>query len=605
MSIDKKRNSNSIFLTTVLAAFSVGACSESTTRMRSGDPNFQWPKARLAAGPVETFVSCDEISEHVRSIVGVRSRGNGNHGRPSAASAARARPAAPMSTSSSSEILGNRQEAGVAETDLIAVGEKQIVVARGNKLTFLRRSDLSKVGELHQKTGQQIAGMYIDAGRLVVVVNQSSVVNGWASQSGSSVSIFELADNAKPSLIIEKHFQQPVSQSRVTHGHLIAMFNVGLTGDEKPEGTQIAGIECGIIAKPQINPNDLSLTKVLSMDVHAPEKPASVIGVFAAGRMIYMNEENLYVTEAIHNDVTGIHKIRFDSSSGTLQLSASGKAPGKLQDAFAMREVTLAGSSYLVLATNSELKPQVDAAMGGWSDRPVIGASFQRPGGRANNLFIIKQDGTKLVETGSITGIAPGEDIKAVRYVDEMAYMVTFRQIDPLFAISMTDPAAPKILGELKVPGFSEYLHPVAEGRLLGVGIEQNMMGGGITEEVKISLFDTSKADELKEVSTLKRQGSSEANQDYKAFMYDPETKIAFVPVDGGAMILDVGSDKVTEIEFITQLGFIRRAFKFDGFLFTVSTDQIVARDLKNPATIIKKSSANFWPVESERAGLN
>lgn len=605
MSIDKKRNSNSIFLTTVLAAFSVGACSESTTRMRSGDPNFQWPKARLAAGPVETFVSCDEISEHVRSIVGVRSRGNGNHGRPSAASAARARPAAPMSTSSSSEILGNRQEAGVAETDLIAVGEKQIVVARGNKLTFLRRSDLSKVGELHQKTGQQIAGMYIDAGRLVVVVNQSSVVNGWASQSGSSVSIFELADNAKPSLIIEKHFQQPVSQSRVTHGHLIAMFNVGLTGDEKPEGTQIAGIECGIIAKPQINPNDLSLTKVLSMDVHAPEKPASVIGVFAAGRMIYMNEENLYVTEAIHNDVTGIHKIRFDSSSGTLQLSASGKAPGKLQDAFAMREVTLAGSSYLVLATNSELKPQVDAAMGGWSDRPVIGASFQRPGGRANNLFIIKQDGTKLVETGSITGIAPGEDIKAVRYVDEMAYMVTFRQIDPLFAISMTDPAAPKILGELKVPGFSEYLHPVAEGRLLGVGIEQNMMGSGITEEVKISLFDTSKADELKEVSTLKRQGSSEANQDYKAFMYDPETKIAFVPVDGGAMILDVGSDKVTEIEFITQLGFIRRAFKFDGFLFTVSTDQIVARDLKNPATIIKKSSANFWPVESERAWLN
>ena len=87
--------------------------------------------------------------------------------------------------------------------------------------------------------------------------------------------------------------------------------------------------------------------------------------------------------------------------------------------------------------------------------------------------------------------------------------------------------------------------------------------------------------------------------------MYDPETKIAFVPVDGGAMILYVGSDKVTEIEFITLLGFIRRAFKFDGFLFTVSTDQIVARDLKNPATVIKKSSANFWPVESDRAGLN
>ena len=90
MSIDKKRNSNSIFLTTVLAAFAVGACSESTTRMRSDDANFQWPKARLAAGPVETFVSCDEISEHVRSIVGVRSRGSGNHGRPSAAGAARA-----------------------------------------------------------------------------------------------------------------------------------------------------------------------------------------------------------------------------------------------------------------------------------------------------------------------------------------------------------------------------------------------------------------------------------------------------------------------------------------------------------------------------------
>ena len=600
MSIDKNWNNNLILLTTVLASFSVGACRESTNRMRSGGIG----KIGLAAGPVQTFVSCDEISEHVRSIVGVRSRGNGNHGHAGETLVARGSPGAPMSTSSSSEILGNRQEAGVAEADLTAVGEKQIVVARGNKLTFLRRADLSKVGELHQKSGQQILGIYIDEDRLVVVVNQS-VMNGWMSQSGSSVSIFELADNAKPSLIVEKKFQHPISQSRVTHGHLIVVFNVALTGAEKPEGTQIAGIECGMVGKPQVNPNDLSLTKVLSMDVHAPEKPASVIGAFAAGRMIYMNEENLYVTEAIHNDVTGIHKIHFDSGSGTLQLSASGKAPGKLQDAFAMREVKLAGSSYLVLATNSEFKPQVDLTMGGWSDRPVIGASVQRLGGRANNLFIIKQDGTKLVETGSITGIAPGEDIKAVRYVDEMAYIVTFRQIDPLFAISMTDPAAPKVLGELKVPGFSEYLHPVAEGRLLGVGIEQNMMGGGRTEEVKVSLFDTSKSDELKEVSTVKKQGSSEANQDYKAFMYDPETKIAFVPVDGGAMILDVASDKVTEIGFITQLGFIRRAFKFDGLLFTVSTDQIVARDLKNPATVIKKSSANFWPVESDRAGLN
>ncbi|MEY4629956.1 MAG: hypothetical protein RIQ81_76 [Pseudomonadota bacterium] len=574
----------SMAFTATLAAFLVGACDQQVTAKRSFSGESQH-QPTLAVSPIEMFKSCEELTNHLLgTLANIEQRRNIEDRTPWNASTRIGTPADSLpSSAANSEIIGNRQERGVAEADFTAVGKHHIVIARRNKLTILHRKSLTYAGKLYQASGQQITGIYIDGDRLAVIVNDF--------RTGSSISIFSLAENAGPSLIVEKKFEHPVINSRVTGGHLVAIFQYQLTGKEKPEGGKVAGVECTSVAKPQVDAEGLGLTRVLALNLHSPEKQESIVAALAASSRIYMNEENLYLSENPWNDVTGIHKIRFDAQSGTLQFTASGKAPGFMQDDFAMREVTLAGTRYLVLATNSKYKPDAKPTMGGWTDEPVSIQPMPMPSARANNLFIIKQEGATLLEAGKVTGIAPGENIMAVRYVDEMAYVVTFRQTDPLYAISLKDPAAPKILGELKIPGFSEYLHPVADGRLLGVGVEATESGRR-TGEVKVSLFDTSKPEDLKEKSVIKKQGQSEANHDYKAFMYDPEMQTAFVPVSGGAMILDVGTDVLAEKVFITQSGQIRRAFKFDGMLFTVSTEQIVARDLNEPGKILLKSPA-------------
>ena len=85
-----------------------------------------------------------------------------------------------------------------------------------------------------------------------------------------------------------------------------------------------------------------------------------------------------------------------------------------------------------------------------------------------STVTVLKEDGARLVRIGSVTGLGQGERIYAVRFMGEKGYVVTFRQVDPLYTLDLKDPTAPKVVGELKIPGYSAYLHPVGENRLLG-----------------------------------------------------------------------------------------------------------------------------------------
>ena len=318
-----------LIIVTAVTLCAMSGCSKKSTEVRGeGDA-----RKHLALAPMETFKSCAEISEHIESIFSVWARygpvvDNMN---------------VPTASRRGTEQLGNRQESGVAEADFTAIGKHQIVVAQGNKLTILRRSDLSTIGHLYQAKGQQISGLYIDGDRMAVLVKASGF-EGANDGAKSSVSIFSMVENKKPELLADKQFQDQLTHSRVTNGHLIGVFHKSLDLTDKAVGSKLSGIECTNIAKPQVNPESLQLTKVIALNLHAPEHETSILGAFAAGNRIYMNEENLYLTEESYSDTTGIHKIRFDAASGKLQFSAGGKAPGVLQDDFAMREVTLTGS---------------------------------------------------------------------------------------------------------------------------------------------------------------------------------------------------------------------------------------------------------------------
>ena len=139
-----------------------------------------------------------------------------------------------------------------------------------------------------------------------------------------------------------------------------------------------------------------------------------------------------------------------------------------------------------------------------------------------------------MKELGQVSGLAPGETVRSSRFIGPMAYVVTFRQTDPLFAIDVSDPSSPKVLGELKIPGFSEYLHPVGDGLLLGVGRDVDPVSQ-IDKGLKLSLFDVSDPKAPVEVDTWTRPDSySPVAQNHHAFTWDAKRNRAIVPVEGG-----------------------------------------------------------------------
>ena len=118
--------------------------------------------------------------------------------------------------------------------------------------------------------------------------------------------------------------------------------------------------------------------------------------------------------------------------------------------------------------------------------RVAVGASSET--GNFNSVITLREDGAELVEEGRVDRLGIDEQIKSVRWFDDLAIVVTFRQTDPLYAIDLSDPAAPELLGELKIPGYSEYLHPLGEHRLIGMGQDASMRG--MVRGAQAALFD-------------------------------------------------------------------------------------------------------------------
>lgn len=137
-----------------------------------------------------------------------------------------------------------------------------------------------------------------------------------------------------------------------------------------------------------------------------------------------------------------------------------------------------------------------------------------------------------LETVGELRGIAPGEDVYAARFMGDTAYLVTFYQTDPLFILDLSDPTSPKVTGELKIPGFSNYLHPYTENLLIGIGTSGDESGA--TGQLKVSLFDVSDMQEPKEISSVVFDDSafsySAAQYDHRAYLSLPDGAFA-VPV--------------------------------------------------------------------------
>jgi uncharacterized secreted protein with C-terminal beta-propeller domain len=206
---------------------------------------------------------------------------------------------------------------------------------------------------------------------------------------------------------------------------------------------------------------------------------------------------------------TVIHKIGLDN--GDLKYISNSEVPGYLLNQFSMDE---SGNRFRI-ATTSE--------------------SFSRSGSSpSSNVYVLDEN---LKPVGSLTKIAPDERIYSTRFMGDKLYLVTFKQIDPFFVIDLSTDT-PKILGALKIPGFSNYLQPYDENHIIGIGkdTKQNEWGGIQTNGVKISMFDVSDFKNPKETDTIVIGNSStdsEALYNHKALLLDKQKNVMSIPIKG------------------------------------------------------------------------
>jgi uncharacterized secreted protein with C-terminal beta-propeller domain len=178
----------------------------------------------------------------------------------------------------------------------------------------------------------------------------------------------------------------------------------------------------------------------------------------------------------------------------------------------------------------------------------------------SSEVNVLREDGGVLTSVGSVGGLGKGEQIFAVRFLGDRGYVVTFRQTDPLYVLDLSDAAAPKVTGELKIPGYSAYLHPIGDHRLLGVG--QDATDQGRVQGTQLSLFDVSDpANPTRLANATLTGSSSDAEYDHHAFLYWPKTGLTVVPLQAydsvkpfvGAVGFTVGATEVKELGRVTH----------------------------------------------------
>lgn len=293
-----------------------------------------------------------------------------------------------------------------------------------------------------------------------------------------------------------------------------------LTEDEKSKATKVGDI--GMLPEP----SGPTYTVVTSIDLSSRKRVDSQ-SVLGGTGTVYMNTDNLYLAAANWNPSAQVREragakdlqqssvtqlARIAIASGELRLAAQGAVPGSVVNQFALDEY--AGHLRVVTTVEGESKKT-------W---------VQRAG-----LFVLD---AKLKVVGSISSLVNNESVRSVRFDGPVGYVVTFRQMDPLFAVDLADPAKPRVLSALKIPGFSTYLHPWADGQLLGLG--RDATNKGEDRGLKLSMFNTSDPLDVTETTVKKFTGQdAEALYDHRAVFVDPASGMI------GFAVTDWSGDKV------------------------------------------------------------
>ena len=436
----------------------------------------------------------------------------------------------------------NNQVEGVEEADILKTDGHYIFLASEGAMLNIMTKDHKiiktfKLNKSLQGTAKLVLGKnktifaVLGDGRITKVYkinyqNESKISSTLLSKfKGNRRTIRKLGDTLY--LVFSEYFDEgfdssPYIYSDLNERNISTYFKNGLERLEKMKLAEILGASDELVnrlcSKMYIPTHDVAtnnisysnytssrfgLTKVISIDL--VNKSMSESGLAEIAEHVYMNKSSLYISSGGYGDLTRLHKFSVD---GEISYKGSTGIEGRILNQFSM----------------DEHKGVLRVA--------VTKRHWDRDNSLNQVITLNETEGKKLKIIGETQDLAKGERIYSVRFHGEKGYVVTFREIDPLFTLDLKDPERPEVLGELKIPGFSTYMHMIGSEKILAIGDS----GSG---RVKLSLFDVSDMAAPSELDNLILTDSyySEAQYNHLAFNY-------FAPLKKLALPVPVGSGK-------------------------------------------------------------
>jgi len=428
----------------------------------------------------------------------------------------------------------NLQEAGVDEADVVKTDGVHFFIAAKGQLRIVKArppEDLAVVGQV--EVPGQVEAMYLYDGKAVVLSSVSGVPGeqlAFAADGQTAVTVFDVSDVTEPTIVKSMVFDGWLNTSRRIEGRLRVIltmyaYDVAPQDPDTWRPRQYIGDGGGRFeAMGQyddfyhpVTPDGVGITSIVSVDLDDLGADPQSVSVLGDAEVVYASREALYLTDSKYGygstprQTTVFHK--FDITGDQVVYVGSGSVTGRVLNSFSLGE----HEGYLRVATTV-----------GWMGGE--GANTLR-----TQVHVLGESGSSLVQVGMLDGLAPGEDLYAARFVGDRGFLITFVKVDPLFVLDLSNPGEPRVEGELKVPGYGEYIHPMDENHLITLGKDADLDGEMVWYQgVQLCLFDVSDPNDpqlLDRVVLGTRGTESEALNDHHAFNYFADQDALAVPI--------------------------------------------------------------------------
>ena len=414
-----------------------------------------------------------------------------------------------------------KQVETVDEADIVKTDGEYIYFKSSDEkveIASAKNGKTERASTINLKGTKYIQELFVKENSLVILSTEDNFSKKAGLVSKTYVSVFDISDKSKPDLKYEYSQSGRYISSRMIGKYVYLISNTSSYYYYKNECIPCCTGEDGEFKELPVEDicaikesNEGSYTVVGALDITNGSKAKKTKAVIGSANDVYCNENNLYIAGANYSNAfyyNGIYSpestiIKYSLDKTNIKLVATGRVKGNINNQFSMDEK----DGYFRIATTSVNKEGKDI----------------------NVLYVLDK---KLDEVGRVRGFAKNEHIEAVKYIGDMAYVITYEQTDPLFIIDLSDPENPEILGEVKITGFSTLLVPIDEKTLLGIGYstEENEFGEA-TNGLKLALFDIGNPASPKVIDEKELEGcDSSAQYSHKALTQNKEKGYLAIP---------------------------------------------------------------------------